>query len=266
MKVHDEELIQRVLAGEATTAERNRLEARMVADPELQRRYDELAGAFRALGTARQVEPPHGLTDTIMSEVRRSPLPGHSGVSGAARSRGRSMAPAFPWMRLVLPGLASVVAVAALSWALLGRPWSRSGSDVAGALVAGGTSAPVSIGSGAAAVSASWEVTEKGFFVRFQGGDELAMLDCVSELPNVRLALTSADALTGSSRLSARLEPRSVLLVHGVAAGPEAAITATVSFPDGRRAVRTLRLSGLVPWEFPSPSTSAPTSDPPQGP
>lgn len=265
MNVHDEELIQRVLAGEATAAERGRLEARMAADPELQRRYDELASAFRALRTARQVEPPHGLTDAIMSEVRRSPLPDRSGVSGAARSRGRSMAPAFPWMRLVLPGLASVAAVVALVWGLRGQPWQRPSSEVAGALVGGGTSGPVSIGSGSAAVSASWEATEHGFFVRFQGGDGLAMLDCVSELPNVRLALTSSEAITGSGRLSARLEPRTVLLVHGVAAGPEAAITVTVSFPDGRRAVRTLRLSGLVPHEFPSQATPSPTSDPPPG-
>lgn len=265
MNVHDEELIQRVLAGEATAADRSQLDARMAADPVLRRRYDELASAFRALRTARAVEPPHGLSDSIMSEVRRSPLPGRSGVSGAARSRGRTAAPAFPWMRLVLPGLASVAAVVALVWGLGGRPWQHPSSEVAGALVPGGTSEPVVFGSGAEAVRASWEATEHGFFVRFQGGDALAMVDCASELPNVRLALTSSAALTGGSGLSARLEPGSALLVHGVAAAPEAAITVTVSFPDGRRAVRTLRLSGLVPQEFPSGSTPAPTSGPPQG-
>lgn len=244
-----EDLIQLALDGEASAAELHRLEARVAADPAARRRYDQLARAFSALATASLVEAPHGLTEAILDEVRRSPLPALSGGRAEPTpALDRRPSPPFPWLRLVLPGLASVVAVAALWWGLGGPLWRAPGSQVAGALMSGGSAQTVRFGRGPAVVVAGWNASEHGFLVRFRNGDTPVTIECTSATPGVRVARTATE-VSGSAtdRLSIRLAPHAFGLVYGVSEGPDAGLTAAVSFPDGRREVHQLHLTGLSP-------------------
>lgn len=103
---HDE-LIQRVLDGDASPEERTRLDALMQREPEIRLRHEAMAAVFAALGSGELEDAPADLRDSVL---RSLPANAPAAVDRAGPSR-RPRAAAWPWARLALPLSAAAAAV-----------------------------------------------------------------------------------------------------------------------------------------------------------
>jgi hypothetical protein len=66
----DENLLHRVIDGEATREETRRLEEALRLDPTARERYEELKRLQRAIDSVPRVDPPAGLLQAVMNVVR----------------------------------------------------------------------------------------------------------------------------------------------------------------------------------------------------
>ena len=259
-----DDLIQRVLDGEATPAERERFAARLAADPGLRRRHGELASAFRAVATATLAEPPAGLRDDILRTVRAAPEAKMSSAAtpGSARARVDAVR---RWPRLVLPAGAIALALAVLwvSGRLPGVDGARE--RVAGTMSGRGTDTPLSLGSGASAVLVSGHLEGTGFTLRVRAGSVPAHVEVAAATPGTLLGGTPVAAATGGPRFATDVPAGGERIVHGLAPGGGVVLFVTARFPGGETTTRPLRLGGPSSRVPPAELPPEPTSAPPKG-
>jgi hypothetical protein len=132
-EVAHEELLQRVLDGEATPEEAARLRQLLAANPELVTRHAELESLFRMLAGAGEIDPPAGWKDDVVRRIRTHEPSG-------ARTSYSSRPALAAWFRRPKPGfalafVAGVLAGVAL-FAGLG-PLSRPGRQLDGSALPG---------------------------------------------------------------------------------------------------------------------------------
>lgn len=246
-----DDLIQRALEGEASTAERARLEARLASDPAARARYDELSRAFEALGAVHLAEPPAGMRDEVLRAIRGAapawaPASTRAGrLAPAARTPALAGRPAFTWLRIALPVAAAAVAALVMFVGLPGGPGS-SGDKVSGTMSGLGSTDGLRLGAGPGAVLVRWAPSEHGFQLRIQTGD--APVRLVLETPTAGATLLLAPgAPTPSPRVEATLPANALVVAEGTAPNTRATVRASVTFPDGRTASGEIGLQGLRP-------------------
>ena len=135
-----EQLIQDVIAGEASPARAAELEHLIASNPEARFRYDEMRELFRVMADAPVPQPPADLHAGIMRAIAAEPS--HAIVTRVRRSR-LSLVATF----LTGAAAASLVIVAMLRGPVAGLP----GPDLA----TSGTMAPLEASKGAATSRAS---------------------------------------------------------------------------------------------------------------
>ncbi|MCC6350502.1 MAG: hypothetical protein IT347_13015 [Candidatus Eisenbacteria bacterium] len=247
-----DDLIQRTLEGDASAAERERLESRMAADPAARGRYDELSRVFQALAGVRAAEPPAGLRDEVLRAVRGAapawaPAAARTGQSASPRPSKPLTLPrrsTFAWLRVALPAAAALVAVffAYASWRGAGQP--AGGGLASGAM--SGASDLVRIGPGDSAVLVRWSPSATGFQLRIKAGNSPVRI-VLETLSSGALLSLAPDAPTPSPRVEANLPANALVVAEGTAPDTQATVRVSVTLPDGRLAAGEVRLRGLSP-------------------
>ena len=236
-----EPLIQRVLEGSATPAERERFEAMAAADPALRRRREELEHVFQLLGSARMVPAPEGLRDAVMQAI--GPRPAAAGSAAPARA-GRVVRGAF-WPRLLLPVAATLAAVVLLWVARPPAPGERGG--VSGTIGGRPETLATLVGEGPSALQLGAEAVPLGFRLDLRAGDTPGTIEITPLVEGVSLG-RAAGAATGPGgsyrqpfaagarwQLEARAAPRVVPL------------RIVVRYVGGREATATCRVPARRP-------------------
>ena len=256
-----DELSQRVLEGEATPGERERLATLVARDSGLRGRHEELERAFGLLAEARPEEPPAGIPEAVLREIAARERAGRPGSVAARRRLRPTLGPG--WLRLVLPAAAALVAVALL-WSVRGRsPWGDSAEQVTGTMTRVSPAAILRLGDGARRTTVRAEATSDGFLLRIVTGSEPVQVSLRSEDPGVRLAGSRAALAGGGPAWQRELPEYSSGIVHGVALGAAISVQVQVRFRDGRASSGVLRISPrpLAPnGRRPGPASGAPDS------
>ncbi len=234
-----DELIQRVLDGDATAAERAGLEARIASDPEARSRREEMERVFQALGDARSEDPPAGLRDDILRAV-----------GGAApawrRTPARAGRPAFSWFRLVLPVAGAVAAVVIfVSWQGVNHTVSRDG--VSGAMSAAEPQGTLRLGSGGDKVLVRPLKLANGFRLTVQAGDSPVRVVLETAGTGVTLRLPGHDAAKATTRIEASVAANSLEVIEGASRTPVAVIRVTATPEGGTPRHGEVVLRGLQP-------------------
>ncbi len=190
-------LLQRLIEGEASDAERTRLEGLMARDPGLRRRHDELARVFSALRSARLEDAPAGLRDDILRSIR--------GAAPARTPAARTGRPRLSWLRFALPVAAVAVAAVVLVAERRGGPQAPAGEHTTGALSAADPRASLRLGRGPGAVTVTTEAAGAGFrlHVRNGGSPVRLVLEARTEGPavvRVSVAYPNGRSSTGDLR------------------------------------------------------------------
>ena len=166
-----DDIIQQALDGAASPDDRARLDARLAADPDARRRYEELRAVFEALSDGSSEDPPPGLHADIMRA-----LPDRLPVPELARPR-------WTWSRLALPFAAGAIAAAVVVITLRGGPSSTVPEGGASATMSGAASRAVRLGLGTE--GAALHVT------LWREAEGAARLAVTSDVPT-RLSVSSA--------------------------------------------------------------------------
>lgn len=232
-----DELIQRVLDGDATPTEKLRLEQRLASDAHARNRYDELARVFEALSATRLEEAPAGLRDDVLRSVREAALARTPGTARTGVPAPRAARPAFSWFRLALPIAAGAVAVAVL-FVNLGGPRRIAGDQVSGTLAPPAAPADLVLGTGPDAVAIRPAVVATGAELRIVAGAVPVTLHLEGADGAVQLATDPAAPAAG---LDLPLAASATATVHVLAPAPGARVLVRITYPDGRV------LSGHVP-------------------
>jgi len=252
-----DDLSQRVLEGNATSAEREQLAKMLAHDVVLKARHEELERAFDLLRAARLAEPPEGMPEAILRDIERADRT----VRGRTlHALGRKIRPT--WLRFALPAAAAMVAVALL-WSARDQYRSgHSGNEVAGTM---SPPAGLRLGDGARLTTVRAEAAPEGFDLALTTGSEPVHVTLHAGDPAVLLATSRAALGAGGPTWEAELPGRSSVLVHGVAPGPTVTVQVQVRFRDGRTSSGELRITSprpLSPNGVPRPE---PTSRPAGG-
>ncbi len=239
-----DELIQRVLDGDATAADKLRLEQRLASDAQARNRYDELARVFDALSATQLEEAPAGLRDDVLRSVReaalaRSPAAARTGARAPVHAR----RPAFPWLRFALP-VAAGAAAALLFFSTQSAPPWRAGDRVSGTMSEPGAAQELRLGSGPGALRVSGRPAGAGFELRLEAGDAPVRVRLETSGPGASLALAGN---TASPTLEAALAANSVTLVQGLAGDSRASVRVLATFAAGQVASGELLVTGLRP-------------------
>lgn len=228
-----EDLLNRVVEGDATPAERAKLEALLAADPELRRRHDELKQAFQALGAARTEPVPDGLHDDIVGAVARAAaaVPARSTLAPAPRLR---------WTRLLLPisaAAAAVVLIFALRSPTLPPSASTSGTM-------GGSPQPtrLRLGTGLDEVEVTGLSTGQGFQIDVRAGASAGTVELTADGSLFRNRSVAGERSTTSTlRHGFRAGER--WTAFGWATSNKIPVRVVVRYPDGRQATGQLLLA-----------------------
>jgi len=229
-----DELIQRVLDGDATPAERALLENRLANDPAARSRREEIGRVFQALEGVRVEDPPAGLRDDILRAVR-----------GAApawrRAPARTGRPVFSWLRLTLPLAGAVAAlVIFVSWQGLNRSISHDGVTGTMSGVAGRET--LRLGTGGDAVLVRTTRLDNGFRLTIQAGNSPVTVVLETPDPGVTLRPPGGDATPGP-RVETSVPAKSLVVIEGNSQNSVALIrvTATPAGGSARRGEVVLR-------------------------
>lgn len=231
-----DDLIQRLLEGEASVEERTRLEARMASDPTVRARHDELARVFHALASIEPAPVPADLREDILHAIRGA-APSRASVSTRA---GR---PLFSWMRLTLPLTAVAVAVIVLIANQQGLPGRSPADQMSGSMSGAASPGSLRLGAGAQAVWIRSDRTDSGFQLRIQnaGAPSQIRLEALTAGAQLRL---EAQAARSSSPVEASLPANALVIAEGTAPDSGATIRVSITFPDGQSATGEIRLRG----------------------
>lgn len=246
-----DDLIQRALEGEATAAERARLEARLASDPAARGRYDDLSRVFETLAATSLAEPPAGMRDEVLRAIRGAapawaPASARAGrPASAARAPALAGRPAFSWLRIALPVAAGAVAVLVMFAAPLTR-WIAPGDNVTGTMSGLRSTDGLRLGTGPGAVLVQWGPSAAGFELRIRTGNESARVVLEALTPETTLSLAPG-APTPSPRIEATLPANALVIAEGAAPSTRATVRVSVTFPDGRLATGEVGLRGLRP-------------------
>lgn len=235
-----DELLQRVLDGDATPAERAHLEAHLAADPEARNRREEMGRVFQALEGARLEDPPAGLRDDVLRAVR-----------GAApswrRAPARTGRPVFSWMRLALP-VAGVVAalVVFVSWQGVNRTVSKDRVTGTMSGLANERVERLHLAEGKSTLTVQSTSDANGFWLKVQAGDVPATVVLETGDPGVTLRLPGIEA-TAASRIETAVAANSSVVIEGRSHKPVAVIRVTATLAGEAPRHGQLTLSGLQP-------------------
>lgn len=225
-----EELIQRVIEGEASPEECRRLDALIAADPAVRRRRDELEHAFRLLGAARLEPAPEGLRDAVLRKIAAEPAhAGHAPRHGAPSHR---TAGPLPWLRLLLP-VTAVLAAVSLLW-VARTTTLRPGAPVSGTIAGPAPAVSVTVGSGPAALRVDAEAVGGGFRLDVRAGDSPGVAEFQAEGPGATLRRTADAPEPGGTVLRQEFEAGDQWSLHGQATGREVPLRIVVRYRDGR--------------------------------
>jgi len=240
-----DDLIQHVLDGTASAADRVRLESRIAADPSARERHAEMSRVFRALGDVRLEDPPAGLNQSIMHAVRNSA----NASSRAGRSR-------LPLARLFFPAAAGFAAGLLCFAALTTTPAWRAGHAPTSGTIGGAREALplLSLGSAGADISVSAEPGDAGATVlELRSASEPLFLSVSAAARAVTLAPEKSPAFqpAADSRpddIQALLPAHSSLRIDcRPGSGPLAVRITARREGDASAAQGTVRLESL-PW------------------
>ncbi len=238
MKEFHEDLLQRVLDGIATPAERAQLDEVTASDPALRRRREELEHVFMLLGSARLEAPPAGLRESVIQAIGAT-APGHVSTE-------RSPGPARPmphmvnWGRLLLP--VTALALATVLLLAVRTPWRNSAGPVTGTMSGSSGSISVNLGEGSAAVRVEGNRTTDGFQIQVRTGDAPAEVEITALDATVTLVSPDAPGPATSGTVRRSLEARSRWSVQGTVAARRAPVRVVVRFEGGRSATAELRV------------------------
>jgi hypothetical protein len=239
----DIDLLQRVLDGDATPAERAGLESRMAADPALRTRFDSMSALFLALGDDVLEPAPATLRDDVLNALPVLPR-------REARAANRSH---WPWSRLLLP-LASAAAAIVLILSALRivpsplAPDSRTAGTMSGAL-------PRPVRFELPVEGAGFHLTasrdNKGL-ARFDMATDAPVLVSLSGAPGpveFEAVTTPAGSMAGSLRSRERMEwnlkPGVTLRVHCSPGPAPGLVNVRVTAPSGAASEVGIRLESL---------------------
>lgn len=237
-----DELIQRVLDGDASPTEKLRLEQRLASDAHARNRYDELARVFEALSATRLEEAPAGLRDDVLRSVREAALARTPGTARTGVPTPRAARPAFSWFRLALPIAAGAVAVAVL-FVSLGGPRRIAGDQVSGTLAPPAAPANLVLGTGPDAVTIQPVAIPGGAELRVSAGAAPVTIHLEGADGAVQLAEGPG---APAAALDLPLAASATVTLHVHAPAPGARVQVRITYPDGRV------LSGVVPVDAPA--------------
>jgi len=236
MSATHDELLQRVLEGEASESEQARLAELLERDPSLRLRRDELKRAFDALAAARLGPAPEGLKVAVLEAIAHRGRGPEPSTLAATRTGRRSTRGA--WLRLVLPATAAIAAVAVL-WLSRG-PWERPGGTVSGAFGPAQPTPELRLGEGGAAVVVIVRAAERGFVAEVRTGDTPGEIEVVAT-GGTRISLDADPAAGGAAEVRQSFGEHARLMIHGGPPDPRHRLQVTVRLDGGRR------FSGEVP-------------------
>lgn len=262
-----DDLMHRVLEGDATPAEQYALEARLAADPTARARFDAQADLLQRLSETRLAEVPADLHDAVMAEVRRSPLPGHSTVvHGGPLTVAPSGRTGFD-RRWAFPAAALAVALVMLWFTAVRKPpGAPGGTAVSGAMALAGADGTFNLGEGDAVLIVRWERVPGGFVLRVRTAGQRAEAELTALTPGARLQI---DALAGRAQagrgIQLSLPAHQEGAIRGHSLAPVAVVRIQVRFADGHTVVREIKITGLQDAAPESDDPNGPTSVPPPG-
>lgn len=238
-----DDLIQRVLDGEATAGEQTRLESLLASDPAARARHDELSRVFAALAPLPSEDPPAGLRDEVMRAVRGAApawAPSSARAGRASSEGGRavvfarpSLRPSFSWLRIALPAAAAAVAAVVLFANWRGGPQGPGGDGVTGAMTEIRPHPGLRLGEGADAVHVTWGPAENGFRLTIRTGNAPVRVALDAQAPGALLALPPG-APTPSPRIEATLPANALVVAEGTGPASRATIRVSITLPDGQ--------------------------------
>lgn len=240
-----DELIERVLEGDATPAELLEFEAELARDPAARVRFESRSDVFRRLSQLQPSEVPPGLHDAVMSEVLRSPR--SRMVAAPVLSSGPSRWPRWADRRWAFPAVAVVVACGLL-WFAGGRPrpGSSGRSEQSGTLVGTSGAGALTLGEGDAALQVRWERARTGFVLRLDPGAERVEVDVAALTPGTGFVTEhAAGGQPAPPALHLRLTAHQRETLLGSAPTPNARIRIQVKFTDGQAVEREFTITGL---------------------
>lgn len=238
-----DDLIQRVLEGEATAEERTRLEALVASDAAARARYEELSRVFASLGATALEDPPAGMRDEVMRAVRGA-APAWASASaragGAPSGNGRpavavrpELRPSFSWFRIALPVAAGAVAAVVLFANWQGGASRPGGDGVTGTMSQLRRHPGLRLGEGASAVHVTWSPAEKGFRLSIRTGDAPVRVALDTQTPGALIALAPGSP-TPSPRIEATLPANALVVAEGTGPESRATVRVSITLPDGQ--------------------------------
>ncbi|MEQ1832002.1 MAG: hypothetical protein ABL977_03020 [Candidatus Eisenbacteria bacterium] len=256
-----DELMQRVLEGEASSAEQLELQAELARDPAAHTRFAAQADAFERLAQLELPAAPPGLHDAVMAQVRATP------VASTTPHR----APGAALRRWAFPAVAAAVALVLL-WFTAGpragggpgRAAAPGPAELAGTMAQANIAGVLTLGEGDGALQVHWKRERGGFVLQLESGAEPVEVEVTALTPGsaVRLEFAAELDSTFFREFNVGLPAHRSESCQVTATTPSATLRIQAKFPDGRAVGREITITGL---QDAAPGPGEPTSAPPAG-
>ncbi len=261
-----DELMQRVLEGEASGPEQVELQSELARDPAARARFAAQTDAFERLTQLELPAAPDGLHEAVMAQVRSTPT-----SAAPVTSTTPHRAPGAALRRWAFPAVAAAVALVLL-WFTAGpragggpgRAAAPGPAELAGTMAQANTTGVLTLGEGDGALQVHWKRERGGFVLRLESGAEPVEVEVTVLTPGsgVRLEFAAELDSTFFRGFNVGLPAHRSESCQGTAITPSATLRVQAKFPDGRAVGREITITGL---QDAAPGPDGPTSAPPAG-
>lgn len=261
-----DELMQRVLEGEASGPEQVELQSELARDPAARARFAAQTDAFERLAQLELPAAPDGLHEAVMAQVRSAPSP-----AAPVASTTPHRAPGAALRRGAFPAAAAAVALVLL-WFTAGpragggpgRTGAPGPAELAGTMAQANATGMLTLGDGDGALQVHWEHERGGFVLRLEAGAEPVEVELTALTPGSSLQdeRTPHRGSVTPGVFHLQLPARERGACRGTATTPRATLRIQAKFPDGHAVGREITITGR---QDAVPGPGGPTSAPPAG-